>query len=157
MLGVTGSFIWIFSKTPEEKKTMVMENTASTTDLNFTSRRPKTTKDKHWVKVGKILGFDSESKFEDYRDTVLDALPDDVTKNQLRVARRNLERLYRAVWKDEVIAYYTETDQDYDRVLDILSVRTKEERNSVNLICFFRWSHRGGQRLVRRFTDLLTF
>ncbi len=32
---------------------------------------------------------------------------------------RNLEKLYKASHVDDVIAYYTEYDQDYDRVLDI--------------------------------------
>jgi hypothetical protein len=36
-----------------------------------------------------------------------------------RVAEKNLDRLYRTIWKDGVIAYYTEKDQSYDRVLDI--------------------------------------
>ncbi len=38
---------------------------------------------------------------------------------------RNLDRLYRVIWKDDGIAYYTEEDQDYDRVLDIF-VRANE-------------------------------
>jgi hypothetical protein len=37
----------------------------------------------------------------------------------MNIARRNLDRLYRTIWKDEVIAYYTEKNQSYDRVLDI--------------------------------------
>lgn len=93
--------------------------------FEFQEKVPDATTEKHWIKVGKILAFDSESKFEDYRDSVLESLPGEVTKDQLRIARRNLERLYRAIWKDEVIAYYTETDQDYDRVLDIF-VRANE-------------------------------
>ena len=91
----------------------------------FHEKAPDSTAENHWLKVGKILDFDSESKFEDFKDVLLDGLPEQTTKKQLSVARRNLERLYRAVWKDEVIAYYTETDQDYDRVLDIF-VRANE-------------------------------
>ena len=33
--------------------------------------------------------------------------------------RANLDRLHRAIWKEQPIAYHTELDQDYDRVLDI--------------------------------------
>jgi len=93
--------------------------------FEFHEKAPEATDAKHWIKIGKILSFDGESKFDDYRDSVLESLPGEVTKNQLRIARRNLERLYRAIWKDEVIAYYTEIDQDYDRVLDIF-VRANE-------------------------------
>lgn len=91
----------------------------------FHEKAPESSEHTYWLKAGKILDFDSEGKFDDYRDRLLDTLPDKTTKKQLNIARRNLERLYRAVWKDEVIAYYTETDQDYDRVLDIF-VRANE-------------------------------
>jgi uncharacterized protein with ParB-like and HNH nuclease domain len=37
----------------------------------------------------------------------------------MRIVERNLDRLYRVVWKEGVISYYTEKSQDYDRVLDI--------------------------------------
>ena len=43
----------------------------------------------------------------------------------MKLFDRNLDRLYRAIWRDEAIAYYVETDQDYDRVLDIF-VRANE-------------------------------
>jgi uncharacterized protein with ParB-like and HNH nuclease domain len=94
-------------------------------DFAFHEKAPEQTLETCWLKVGKILNFDSEAKFEDFRDALMDGLPEETTKGQLNVARRNLERLYRVVWKDEVIAYYTETDQDYDRVLDIF-VRANE-------------------------------
>jgi uncharacterized protein with ParB-like and HNH nuclease domain len=91
----------------------------------FYEKAPGPKTESYWVKVGNILDFDTEAKFEDYREKLLDDLPGETTKKQLNVGRRNLDRLYRAVWKDEVIAYYTETDQDYDRVLDIF-VRANE-------------------------------
>jgi hypothetical protein len=50
---------------------------------------------------------------------VIDSLPDTATKGQQRIAEKNLDRLYRTIWKDEVVSYYTEKDQSYDRVLDI--------------------------------------
>jgi hypothetical protein len=49
----------------------------------------------------------------------LDGLPDSITRAQTRLAERTLDRLYRTIWKDNVIAYYTEKDQNYDRVLNI--------------------------------------
>jgi hypothetical protein len=82
--------------------------------------------DKHyWFKVGKILDFDDEEKFYDFRQQEKEKLPDTVIKGQISLFEKNLERLYRAVWKDDVISYYTEHDQDYDRVLDIF-VRANE-------------------------------
>jgi len=93
--------------------------------LAFLDKPPKPSSEHHWFEVGKILNFDSEKAFDEFREKAEDAMPDDITKGRTLVFRRNLERLYRAIWRDEVIAYYTETDQDYDRVLDIF-VRANE-------------------------------
>jgi hypothetical protein len=93
--------------------------------LSFSEQQPPPAPESYWLKVGRILDFDSEAKFDDYKEELTEGLPGETTKKQLTTARRNLDRLYRAVWKDEVIAYYTETDQDYDRVLDIF-VRANE-------------------------------
>jgi hypothetical protein len=72
-----------------------------------------------WFKVGKILDFDNEDEFHIFKDNLLETLPDDITVSQQRVARRNLEQLYRIIWKEEVVSFYTEKNQSYDRVLDI--------------------------------------
>jgi len=85
--------------------------------FDFLEQPPKPDSKNHWFRVGKILDFDEAQKFEDYLEKALDSLPEETTRAQQRVFRRNLERLYKAIHKDEVIAYYTETDQDYDRVL----------------------------------------
>ncbi len=93
--------------------------------LAFVKKAPAPTLEKYWFPVGKILDFDSEDAFYEFRDKKVDELPDNITKKQISVFQRNLERSYRAVWKDEVIAYYKENDQDYDRVLDIF-IRANE-------------------------------
>jgi len=80
---------------------------------------PKPNTKNHWFRVGRILDFDSEDAFCKFRDEEVERLPDDVTKRQIDFFKENMERLYHAVWKDEVIAFHTEEDQDYDRVLDI--------------------------------------
>ncbi|MDF3811793.1 MULTISPECIES: DUF262 domain-containing protein [Rhodopseudomonas] len=72
-----------------------------------------------WFKVGKMLDFDSEDEFYRFQDKLLESLPGDITIAQQRTARRNLEQLYRVIWKDEVVSFYTEKNQSYDRVLDI--------------------------------------
>lgn len=93
--------------------------------LSFLDEVPKLNALHRWFEVGKILDFDTEEAFDDYREKAEEALPDSVTRGQTFIFRKNLERLYRAIWKDEVVAYYTESDQDYDRVLDIF-VRANE-------------------------------
>jgi uncharacterized protein with ParB-like and HNH nuclease domain len=93
--------------------------------LKFFDKQPSNSKEESWFRLGKILDFDNEDRFYAFRDSEKDKLPDSITKKQMSIFERNLERLYRAVWKDDVISYYTEVDQDYDRVLDIF-VRANE-------------------------------
>ncbi len=93
--------------------------------LKFFDEQPDDSLDEKWFRIGKILDFDSEDRFYAFRDLEKNSLSDDITKKQISIFERNLERLYRAVWKDDVISYYTEVNQDYDRVLDIF-VRANE-------------------------------
>jgi uncharacterized protein with ParB-like and HNH nuclease domain len=93
--------------------------------LAFLRKPPKPDSEHYWFEVGKVLDFDSEKAFEEFRENAESSLPEEITKGRISVFRRNLEHLYRAIWKDDVIAYYTEKDQDYDRVLDIF-VRANE-------------------------------
>lgn len=66
-----------------------------------------------------MLDFDNEDEFHEFKDTLLESLPGEITISQQRIARRNLEQLFRVIWKDEVVSFYTEKNQSYDRVLDI--------------------------------------
>ncbi len=72
-----------------------------------------------WLDIGTILRYRSDRDFEDFRDEFVESLEESHTRDQRRAARMNLDRLYRAVHKDDVIAYYVENEQDYDRVLDV--------------------------------------
>lgn len=93
--------------------------------FEFLEAAPQNGDGHHWLKVGSILDFDSEDRFLEFKQEERDSLPDNVTKGQMLTLERVLDRLYRAAWKDDVIAYYTEHDQDYDRALDIF-VRANE-------------------------------
>lgn len=94
--------------------------------FEFMEETPAPDAEHHWFRVGRILDFDERAKFEAYLDEQDDKLEKmGLAKTERRVFERNLKRLYEAVHVDEVIAYYTEKDQDYDRVLDIF-VRANE-------------------------------
>jgi hypothetical protein len=93
--------------------------------FGFLSEAPKGDDGHHWIEAGRILSFDSEDRFYDFREQEKEKLPDSVTKGQLSVFDRTLDRLYRAMWRDDAISFYTEHDQNYDRVLDIF-VRANE-------------------------------
>ena len=87
--------------------------------LHFLESEPTDDKDHVWFKVGRILEFESEDSFYKFRQQFRSQLPRDATLAMAEVAERNLDRLYRAVWKDEVLNFYSERVQSYDRVLDI--------------------------------------
>ncbi len=94
--------------------------------FEFKERQPVPDNEHYWFHVGKILDFDEQSKFDDFLDEKDKELTSTgLTKSERRVFEKNLERLYKSIHEDEVIAYYTETDQGYDRVFDIF-VRANE-------------------------------
>lgn len=103
------------------------ENGEATTryEFRFVEKQPKDDVTHHWFPVGRIMDFDNEDHFDEFRFAEREKLPDETTKKQIAVFERNLQRLYRAIWKDDCIAYHMEHDQDYDRVLDIF-VRANE-------------------------------
>lgn len=102
------------SNSPDEN-----DEVGITYGFKFFERLPVNTNSSHWIKVGQILDFDSEDEFDRYKDKLIDSLPGDVTRSQENLLRRNLERIYRLIWKEEAISYFTERNQSYDRVLDI--------------------------------------
>ena len=95
------------------------EDLGVTYGLRFFEQEPAREDGHLWMKLGRILDCTSDDAFDRLREESVDALPDATTRAQQRIAERTLDRLYRTVWKDGVIAYYTEKDQSYDRVLDI--------------------------------------
>jgi hypothetical protein len=95
------------------------EDLGVTYGLRFFEDEPKNQSEHLWMKIGAILDCTSDNAFDSLKDAIIDSLPDTATKGQQRIAEKNLDRLYRTIWKDEVVSYYTEKDQSYDRVLDI--------------------------------------
>lgn len=95
------------------------EELGVTFGLRFAAEQPISDSKHLWMKVGQILDCTSDEKFYEMKDAILERLPDTSTKAEHKIASKNIERLYRAIWKDEVISFYTEKDQSYDRVLDI--------------------------------------
>lgn len=92
----------------------------------FLEQEPKPDGEHYWFRVGRILDFDERQKFNKFIDEQYDKFSQQgLPRSDKKIFERNLTRLYNAIHVDEVIAYYTETDQDYDRVLDIF-VRANE-------------------------------
>ncbi|MGA8148613.1 MAG: DUF262 domain-containing protein, partial [Gallionellaceae bacterium] len=79
---------------------------------------PKNSANHYWFRVGRILSCSDLDVFDDMLEEVLDDAGA-ITPEQRKVCRRNLERIYRVIWREETISYYTEPSQSYDKVLDI--------------------------------------
>lgn len=82
------------------------------------SSPPRNSSTKFWIKVNDILNCCDQDIYDDLHDNLLEQAGS-LSKEQKKVFRVNLDRLYRVIWKEDTIAYYTETSQSYDKVLDI--------------------------------------
>ncbi|KQW43162.1 MULTISPECIES: DUF262 domain-containing protein [unclassified Ensifer] len=72
-----------------------------------------------WIKVGDILNCPDRERFKIFAEKTLSRLPPSKTWMTEETAKRNLDRLYQMIWVDKIVSHYTETNQDYDRVLGI--------------------------------------
>ncbi|MGR4844593.1 DUF262 domain-containing protein [Rhizobium sp. LARHSG275] len=72
-----------------------------------------------WIKVGDILNYPDPESFKVFVERTLGRLPPSKTWMTEETAKRNLDRLHQMIWVDRIVSYYTETNQDYDRVLGI--------------------------------------
>lgn len=94
--------------------------------FSFLENTPPSDADHYWFPVSRILDFHEREGFEAFLEEKDDELDSrNFAKVDRRIFERNLSRLYAVIHVEEFIAYYTETDQDYDRVLDIF-VRANE-------------------------------
>lgn len=94
--------------------------------LAFFDAPPATSEQSHWFPVSRIMQFDDKDQYEAYLDNLLQTLEDkNVDRTDRKIVERNLGKLYSSIWRDESIAYFTETSRSLERVLDIF-VRANE-------------------------------
>ena len=81
----------------------------------------------YWFKVGNILDMDEDERY-DYVDTVLERLEyadvDNASVNQKHI-QQNLDALWDAIHKRQVVNYYETEQQDSDRILNVF-IRANE-------------------------------
>lgn len=136
------------------------EDLGVTYGLRFFEHDPKNSAEQLWMKLGTILDCTSDDEFDKLKDSVVDTLPDTATRGQQRIVEKNLDRLCRTIWKDDVISYYTEKDQSYDRVLDIF-IRandggTKLSKSDLLLsMITSKWEGISARQEIFDFVDLL--
>lgn len=79
---------------------------------------PRNTPDELWFELSFIMSADSPEALHQLETKWIDANPQ--LASELKVtARANLRRLWKMVWEDDAVAFYTERSQSYDKVLDI--------------------------------------
>ena len=88
-------------------------------EFRFFSAAPGDDNNHIWCRVGIILSYDSSDKLDRFKDEIEDRLIGGISVTDRKRIRNNIDRLYSVVWKDQIICYYTESNQDYDRVVDI--------------------------------------
>ncbi|WP_407364393.1 DUF262 domain-containing protein (plasmid) [Pseudomonas luteola] len=94
--------------------------------LLFSAGEPQPQQGSHWFPVSSIMQFDDKDRFDSFLEHLLDLLEDKgVSRTDRRIAERNLQKLYHAVWIDQSISYFVETSRSLERVLDIF-VRANE-------------------------------
>lgn len=106
-------------KDPESGDGEDMNEAGVTYGLRFFERQPQKESGHLWFRIGAIMDCRDDTTFDRLREETTDLLSDAATRRDMRLVEKNLDRIYRTIWKDGLISYYTEKSQDYDRVLDI--------------------------------------
>lgn len=71
-----------------------------------------------WFEVSFIMSASDEAALERIEQSWIENNTQ-LSPEQKAIARENLRRLWEMVWRDDAIAYFTESTSSYDRVLDI--------------------------------------
>lgn len=130
--------------------------------FQFFSDQPENSENQYWIKVGKILDFDSEEQFISFKQNIKKEMATILNDDQELLFEYNLDLLYSAIWRNQVINYYLETNQEYDRALDIF-VRANERGEPLTTsdlllsIMTSKWTHINARDEVTGFVDYLNY
>lgn len=117
---------------------------------------PRTNYPQIWYHVGDILNYDDP---EDAKDGI-EPLMKDCSGEDKKFARRMISRLFSAINVTQIINYYEEKSDDYDKVLEIF-IRTntggqKLEYSDILLsTATAKWRHLNAREEINKFTDEL--
>jgi hypothetical protein len=130
--------------------------------FQFFSSQPENSAGQYWFKVGKILDFETQAQFLSFKQNAKDELAPNLTKEQGQLFEYNLDLLYSSVWRNEVINYYLEINQEYDRALDIF-VRANERGEPLSTsdlllsIMTSKWHEVNAKDEVNSFVDYINY
>lgn len=87
--------------------------------FHFLENPPTSAPGRAWMKVGDILDCGDDENFRYYKQNLIHKLPETSSRLDEKTVARHLDRLRTVVWEEKSVCFYTENDQDYDRVLRI--------------------------------------
>lgn len=128
--------------------------------LKFHDRPPRNDHRHQWVKLGKLLDYADEDRFEVFVTDTISAFHRGTTAFERELAENTLRRLHKVIWKDETINYYTETSQSSDRVLDIFvranDAGTKLSKSDLMMsMITSKWSSDTARDEIHAFVDYI--
>ena len=86
-------------------------------EFNFLEQQAtKSDNEKYWFRVSTILEFPNQEVIPDYVEEQFD-----FDREQRKKARTTLNRLFNAIRTDQSVAYYEESSQELNRVLNIFT------------------------------------
>jgi uncharacterized protein with ParB-like and HNH nuclease domain len=109
-----------------------------------------------WVKIKKFALLNGDKLF-DYVEEIKESYNDKLLGIQLKLLEKNIKKLNSICYNDDVINYYLEKEDDYDKVLDIF-IRTNSGGTKLSKadllfsIIKLRWSN---EDAYSEFNDLL--
>lgn len=130
--------------------------------FRFFPKQPENTESTYWFKVGKILDFGNETQFLSYKQDLMEEMASKLNKEQKLLFESNLDLLYSSMWRNQVINYDLETNQDYDRALDVF-VRANERGEPLSTsdlllsIMTSKWQNVNARDEVKDFVDRLNY
>lgn len=120
-------------------------------------------KNSYWFEVRRILDEEFESDLADqidYYKQVIREVRGKLTSQEANIVEHNLTRLYEGIRSDVAISYYTETDPDHERILEIFvransggTILSKSDLLLSTLT--LHWGTENAREVINQFVDIL--
>jgi hypothetical protein len=139
------------------------EKTGARYRFKFLSRDKATrhSTGQYWFRVGRILDCINEDELYRLKRAESEAVATrlgELSPTQAAAVDRNLDLLYRRIWREPSLAYHLERLQDYDRVLEIFARAnaggTKLDKSDLLLsMVTAKWGHVNAREEIYRLVD----
>lgn len=129
--------------------------------LRFHTLPPRSSHKHLWFRLSTILNYASDDQLAQLEGKILGDLHRDATPREKDIVLRNLRRLHAVIWSEQLLNFFTETNQSADRVLEIF-VRSNSSGSPLKKPDFMmslitsRWEHGAAREEVMTFADYLS-